>query len=369
MVPNENNISQVDSEVVKAVLDEALGQVKATAFTVLYTIGQLTQQNPGKPITVPDLCRRSGVGERTVQGIVTQLRKQLRIDYVETARGNVYEFLEPIPVSEPEPQLRGRNLFPIGTTTDLSSSTTYQEKTYLHRHEVSGHTTSIGKPGTLFDPQIHDLAKTFRSYAAPFAKKKITPDRLGKFVMAAHFMVTKEHIPVAEIHQAIAFVFENWSGVFPFPVDRGQNKVTSLWQIANNWDRIRNLIVLADRVDTADHFASKQVDYLSPLPDVILEGHARELTSLFKEFRTTGGDTWMNGHRIDGWTKTFRIMLYRDQTTFADIRTLLEAMTFCRDFVERGKYLNAFDVRTDFQLLFDYLPELQRALQSQGRTR
>ncbi|QZH65008.1 hypothetical protein [Mycolicibacterium farcinogenes] len=65
---------------IQTVLDEPLGQFKPSTFTVLYTIGQLVQKNPGKAITMLQISTTSGVGERTTQ---TAVKGQLTVTFTE----------------------------------------------------------------------------------------------------------------------------------------------------------------------------------------------------------------------------------------------------------------------------------------------
>lgn len=367
MVIENHSHQKLDTQIIRAVLDEAVSRddVKATGFRALYAMGQLIMEKaPGDPITMGELTKRSGVSERTLQGAIVSLRKLLLIDYQETPKGYVFEFLEPIPpVDEPEPQpwFRGRN-FCHKEDTDTEEVEVEEEKVVvpvvLHTSLVS--TTSLGKRAGLFSTDVLGLAETFKAYVTPLGNK-VNAKRYRSFVNAARFLVKK--YPVAEIYETVAFVFESWEGVLPFKDRFGKQKVTSLWQIANSYTKIRMVMRAGFDPDDSE---PRKVNFMEPLENADIESQVQDLTQRFREFRLLVGDQYINDHRIAGWSKTFRIMLWKDERPYVDIKTLLDALTYCRDRVEADRYHNAYAVRVEFDSLNDHFPKLHRALEARN---
>ncbi|AGB21689.1 hypothetical protein Mycsm_01272 [Mycobacterium sp. JS623] len=263
MVSNKTQHEKPDSEAIRMVLDQALGQVKATTFTVLYTIGQLVQKTPGSPITMAKISMVCGVGERTTKAAVKELHKALILDIIETPKGNVFEFISPATDPDRSRHLqvhddheipaisrieRGANF--SGTTSESYRSTEQDRSITRSLEQVPGVTKSAPetrsqRPGRLniFSPEIQDLVDHFESLVLPHAKQRITARRRAKWYSSVIYLVFTRKRPLAEIHSVFDWLFTDWHGYLPIWMPREEErKITRVAQISRNYDSILEIM-------------------------------------------------------------------------------------------------------------------------------
>lgn len=266
MVTNKSHHDQADPEVIRQVLDEALGQVKATSFSVLYTIGKLVEKYGQNPITTVTISKVSGVCERTIRSALRELSKTLLLDVTETPHGHVFRFIPPeraasFSVVEGAASFSGDMYISLDLSThdedqDETSPDVEEEdpKKYYtpgnhndHRdpralREVPRAPRHTHRSRGIFNPKLvetmSELADTFEGFVISNSKQRITPVRRAKWYRGLHFLVATRNVTTAEFEDVVGFLFGNWHGYLPFPVKFDDRKITRVSQISRNWDQI-----------------------------------------------------------------------------------------------------------------------------------
>lgn len=247
-----------DSTVIQMVLDDALGRVKPSSFAVLYSIAKVAQKSPGKPITMLQITRTSGVGERTCQGALKELSKALILDLVDTPQGYLVDFIPPFLPAEPDsgpnrdPQVGGGASF-SGVSRYISSldlvneevgSSTSLEYLDLGDIQITPENLAHRRPGRrgIFEPglvkDLVDLAELFESLVQPNVKNRLTPQRRAKWYPGLHYLVAIRKAPVQEITEVFEWLFSTWHGMLPFPVTYGDRKITRVSQVSWRYNEV-----------------------------------------------------------------------------------------------------------------------------------
>lgn len=129
----------------------------------------------------------------------------------------------------------------------------------------------------------------------------------------------------------LSWVFEKHNGLLPSPVFLGETgtpvwtKITSLRQLAWYYDQILEAMQTEDESlslgthsERTTHREAIVVNYSHPLPHQEMEAQSVLLTEAFRNFRGMPSDHPNADFYRRGWTKTFRIMLHKDQRCFDD---------------------------------------------------
>ena len=101
------------------------------------------------------------------------------------------------------------------------------------------------------------------------------------------------------------------------------------------------------------------VNYSHPLPDQEMEDQAVALAQRFKAFRGLSAESPGLDFDLRRWTKSFRIMLHRDQRSFEDVCRVIDHLQPLQEYIDISRYTNAFDLRKDLDFLLGWVRDLK----------
>lgn len=172
---------------------------------------------------------------------------------------------------------------------------------------------------------------------------------------------------LVEVCEVISWVFEDWDGFIPFPVENHlgysrprDRKLTHIRVVEENWDRLVSVWKSRHSASKSCHgtdfdehtqntTASDQTKWNKSEPS---ESEVTELVDLFDQFRRGQSDE----DQRQAWAKTFKIMLRNDQKCFTTLRDVIGGLAAVEDYLDTSRYLDAFDVREDYEFLRETVP-------------
>jgi|SRR6516225_6012733 hypothetical protein len=197
----------------------------------------LRSLNQGGQLTHAQIARRARLSRPTVQRCLYRLRDAGWVKWEIGQHGNTYQVASGLS----GPQSGASNDAPQSLTTSPSGK---------------GDCASRNIPLHLQDrwDDRRWLAWFFESYARPTAKRRIDDTRRWKWARTAPRLL--KHHRLCDIAKVLDWIFIKHGGVLPFAVTftrrkgnhrfkvLSSSKVTNLWMVLDNWERIQEAMVI-----------------------------------------------------------------------------------------------------------------------------